>query len=494
MTLPADYGAYGSWAETRPAPLSQSPFRDADVDLPLEILEVAERLFVRWSDWQADADVYDAYYHGQQRLAALGMAVPPQMEKLSTVVNWPRLVVDSLDERLDIEGFRYPGEATGDHTLWRWWRANQMDVSAQIAHTEALVFGRSFAVVGTPRFAGDAPVITVESARDMMVDIDPVGRFVRAGLKVWADGKQQRATLWLPGLTVVFAQDVANSWHVADIEQTAHEFVPIVPLFNRPATEADDGESEMGDIMPLTDAVCRTLTTMQAAGELSAVPQRYVFGASPEDFMDSDGRAMPKWEAYMGRIWTMANPDGKAGSFPAADLRNFTEAVNSYAHIVASLSGLPPHYVGFTADNPASADAIRSSEARLVKRAERRQRGFGNSWATVMRMALVLAGESLPSGLDELETVWRDPATPTFASKADAVVKLVQAGIYPKAYGPEALGLSEVQQARIAKLREQEEADNMDRLVAGMQQPGSEAGNAGQEDKQLPEQPTGNQA
>ncbi|MBQ1164473.1 hypothetical protein KBZ21_41550, partial [Streptomyces sp. A73] len=32
---------------------------------------------------------------------------------------------------------------------------------------------------------------------------------------------------------------------------------------------------------------------------------------------------------------------------------------------MATQLGLPPHYLGYTTDNPASADAIRSSEAQL---------------------------------------------------------------------------------------------------------------------------------
>jgi hypothetical protein len=191
-----------------------------------------------------------------------------------------------------------------------------------------------------------------------------------------------------------------------------------------------------------------------------------VFGATEADFKRPDGTRIPAWEAYMGRIWAMANPDGKAGSFPAADLRNFTALIDSYARIVSALSGLPPHYLGFSSDNPASADAIRSSEGRLVKRAERKQRIFGGPWETVMRLALFLAGDTIPSTVDGLEVVWRDASTPTFASKADAVVKLVQAGIYPVAYAPEALGLSQAERARIELLRQAEDTAQVDRLMA----------------------------
>ena len=61
--------------------------------------------------------------------------------------------------------------------------------------------------------------------------------------------------------------------------------------------------------------------------------------------------------------------------------------------------------------------------------------------------------------------MWRDVFTPTFASKADAMVKVVQASVYPVSYAPEALRLSEAEQDRI-RLRSQEDSADVDRLMA----------------------------
>ncbi|TMZ70763.1 phage portal protein [Klebsiella pneumoniae] len=78
-----------------------------------------------------------------------------------------------------------------------------------------------------------------------------------------------------------------------------------------------------------------------------------------------------------------------------------------------------------------SADAIRVSEARLVKRAERRQRIFGAAWCEVMRLALLVRDGSVPPEARSLVARWRDAATPTRAAQADAVMKLVSAGVLP---------------------------------------------------------------
>jgi hypothetical protein len=127
--------------------------------------------------------------------------------------------------------------------------------------------------------------------------------------------------------------------------------------------------------------------------------------------------------------------------------------VNHYARLVSALTGLPPHYLGFSTDNPASADAIRSSEARLVKRAERKHRLFGGSWESVMRLYLRFRDGAVDERAASLETRWRDPATPTYAAKADAVTKLFQVGLLPVEAAWEELGYSETRRTQLREMR-----------------------------------------
>ncbi|MGH3760261.1 phage portal protein [Actinophytocola sp.] len=408
----------------------------------------------------------DAYYNGAQRLASLGLGLPPEMRRLHTVVNWPRLVVDSLEERLDVEGFRLAGAADTDERLWSWWQHNNLDEEASLAHLEALVAGRAFLTVGPSEDAPDVPVITPESARSMVADIDPRTRAVRAALRLYnqpADGGSARsATLYLPTRTVFYDRASAG-WRAVDTIDHQLGVTPVVPLVNRARLADRDGRSEMADVIGLTDAACRTLTNLQGAQELLAVPQRYVLGATREDFVDEHGKPVPAWEAYIGRILALGDPDAKVGQFTAADLRNFTETLNAYARLVSALSGLPPHFLGLVSENPASADAIRSAEARLVKRAERRTRAFSGAWEQAMRLGMRIVDGELPAEATRLEAVWRDPSTPTYAAKADAVSKLVAAGILPVSVAWEELGYTPEQRRKLA---EASGDDPLSRLMA----------------------------
>lgn len=415
---------------------------------------------------QQNAKLLDGYYRGVQRLAQLGLAVPPELRGFVTVVNWPRVAVDAVEERLDVEGFRYPGAARSDDDLWRIWQENNLDEESQQAHVEALALRRSYVSIGTNERDEGTPIITIESPREMVAERDTRTREVVGALKLYSseqleDGRENvadRATLYLPEGTVWLRND-RTGWIVEDRDPHRLGRVPVVPLVNRPRVGDWLGTSEMDDVIPLTDAAARALTNLQLAQETHAVPQRWVLGASKGDFVDSNGDMLPTWEAYFGAIWALQNKDAKAGQFSASDLRNFHDTVNHYAHLASSVSGLPLRFFGQNTANPPSADGIRADETRLVKRCERKQKVFSGAWEEAMRIADRLrTGEWNPK-LRRLETVWRDPSTPTVAAVADAVVKQHAQGIIPTELAWDELGWSEEKKRRARELRAAELSD-----------------------------------
>src|SRR5574338_1224507 len=75
---------------------------------------------------QPTFELMDRYYDGAQRLEQLGLAIPPELLKFTVVVNWPRLAVDGVDERLEQKGFRLPGAGSGAQDLWNMWLRARM--------------------------------------------------------------------------------------------------------------------------------------------------------------------------------------------------------------------------------------------------------------------------------------------------------------------------------------------------------------------------------
>ncbi|MGW3473766.1 hypothetical protein ACWDKQ_36235 [Saccharopolyspora sp. NPDC000995] len=90
------------------------------------------------------------------------------------------------------------------------------------------------------------------------------------------------------------------------------------------------------------------------------------------------------WQTIAGKIWSTSKTkkdDGvELGQFIEADLTKFHNTLRALAVQVSTVSGLSLHNLGYSSDNPPSADGIRAAESRHVKRAERRIKGFENAW------------------------------------------------------------------------------------------------------------------
>lgn len=417
------------------------------------------------------------YYEGKQPLAYLH---PELLEELGeqlkqVVINWPRLVVDALDERMDVEGFRYADDEAAADDLWKIWQANGMDEKSQQANVDSLVMRRSFLVVGTNERDAATPLVTVESPLQMQVDWDPRTRAVRAALKRWheqdplTDAITDRyAALYLPDKTVYYEQTSATSWKETERDEHKLGEVPVVPLVNRPRVMQPGGVSELADVIPISDAACKIATDMMVSAEYHAMPRRVAFGVDEEDFVDANGNKVSVWSRLAGRIWAMTKRKGgddgaDVVQFPEAQLSNFHSTIELLARLVAALSGQPPHFLGLDTNNPPSADAIRSAETRLVKRAERRERTRSGSYERMNQLILRIRDGEWDPRATRLETLWRDPSTPTYAQKADAVVKLVQVGVLPIEQGREDLGYTAVQRERMRRM----DADALQRAVGG---------------------------
>lgn len=395
--------------------------------------DVIEALGAKLSVEALEMEESATYYDASHRLEAIGVSTPPEMRCLTAAIGWPRMYLDAIEERLDVEGFRLSGSAGSLNDMSDWWAANDLDEESGLGHLDAMIHKRSYITVSKDD-QHEHPLIRVESARHMIHESDPRTREVTRALRLYNDydfPDKQRATLYLPDVTLPYIRS-DNGWEI-DGDPVEHNLgvVPVVPLINRERLADRTGTSEITpELKSFTDAAARAFMNMQATSELMSVPQRLLFGVDPETLAPNGTRA-EVLNAYLAQILAFEDPDGKAMQFSAAELRNFTEILDQLAKHVASYTGLPPQYLSFQSDNPASAEAIKSSESRLVKKCERKARMFGGSWERAMRIAKRMQDGVWDPELRKLETRWRDPATPTFASKADAATKLVQSGIIP---------------------------------------------------------------
>jgi hypothetical protein len=436
-----------------------------------EFEDVRDRLLAKLAVETPKLESYDDYLDGEQPLKFMAPALQQQLGSriAEAIINIPRFGVEAYENRLDIEGFRFPGQPDADDGIWGIWQANDGDSLSQQAHRESLALGRAYTVVGEGE--DDIPLITAESPFEAIHEDDFRTHEVKYGVKRWTD---EDKTIWVDlfhpyGRQTWFQTEKAKKFTLENslTEENDFNLCRMVPLINDPrilgrvkgAKGYDQrlGRSVFHDVIGPVDALNKTLTDMMTSAEFHAMPRRWATGLNADDFVDeASGAQMETYSLVAGRIWATESENAKFGQFAEADLKNFHDTAKLWLQIAGSMLALPPHYMSFDSQTPPSADAIRSSEAQLVKRAERKQSILASRWERVQRLVLMTQGKPDSLELRRIETLWSDPSTPTIAQKADAVVKLFQAkdgagrSIITADQAREDLGYSTEQRARMA--------------------------------------------
>lgn len=449
-------------------------------------LQQVAALSKRLNASQQELNQLDSYCDGTQSSAFLS----PEVRRLvgnrltELIINWPYHVLDSLENRLDVEGFRLAGKDAADKDLWSTWQSNNMDVESQVAHFEAMLYGREAVSVWPEGNRGTVPVISVESPKQMIVDYEPGTRRVRAALKQWADDDVTNASLFLPDRVEVYQgrsrqrvtkadgstvaslpYSIASVVKLVDVIDNPLGVVPVVPLVNRRRTSRLDGQSELAGIIPLADAVNKLATDLMVTSEFYAEPRRWATGiqlpAKGGEGADTAARIRAEvvafWDALEKGRTRVGGQNVTFGQDTPADLTSMVAAIELLVRFLGAIGALPPQFLGIATTNPASADAIRASDAQSVKRAERKQRPFGGSWETVQCYGQAIKEGVRVADLDpaylQMETVWASAETRTISQDGDFAQKMVDGQIMAVETVQEWIGMTPQQRLRDAMYR-----------------------------------------
>lgn len=394
---------------------------------PSEI-ELIEKLKTRLDARSGDDEKFFRYYTLQQRIEQLGMAIPPNMRDFLVSVNWPRVVVRTIAGRQKVRALMLPGQETADPKLRAIWDANNLSAHTKMFRRDALVYGRAFMSVGANEANDDLPFVRVESPREVEVEVDARREVMTAAARFYGTDELNHGptfvTLYLPEQTVWIGRDsITGRW--AEIRRNRHNLgvVPMVMHLNDRMSGSFEGQSELVDIIPLTDSVTRSLTNLQFAQEAHGVPSIGATGVARGDFLDQDGQPVPQFEAYFDAIKMLTDKDARWTQFSAADLKNFETAVRIYGTQAAVSYGFPARYFGITTSNPPAEGAIRADEIELINLVEDKNEAEGMvlGWAGALAYR-VATGEWVEG--NRVRADYFDPGTPTVAQRADALSKL----------------------------------------------------------------------
>lgn len=375
------------------------------------------------------------YFEAKQRVRQLGIAIPPQLNKFETVSGWPYKAVKSLATRVKLGGFAVPGSDPADFGVDRVWAENRLGIEAHHAHMSALTYGVSFVAVLAGGTGEPEVVIRALSPTSSTALWDANKRRAVAALSVVSveAGYPAEFILYLEDKVVTGAFD-RGRWV---LDETPHSLgrCPVVVLAYDSSPEYPFGRSRITQgVMRITDEAIRTSLRMEVSAEFYSSPQRYILGADESAFVGPDGRAVDAWSAITGRVLALSKNEDDSnptvGQFPQMSMQPHTEMLRTIGAKFSGETNIPVNALGIIHDNPASDAAMHTAYLDLNADAESAHEPFGAAWVEAMRMAVEIRDGS-SEGLELLTTKWRDPATPTKAAAADAVMKLVTAGVLP---------------------------------------------------------------
>lgn len=392
---------------------------------------------------------YRDYFRAKRTVRNTSIMAPPELrDAYWTKVSYCRLACQVINERIDLDSVT---ASSADATVF----INSVlevnggaDLVAR-ADIAAMEYGRSYLVpTGSDRDDG-LPMVQVVTGRDMVHRINAYTGELTEALQTfgwsrdryvyWNRESQIRLTLIqhkgerFPDATVVFpptddfkTNDQYPGFFVK-IEALDGE-IPVFPIMCRGEDDNTFGRPEAKDIFGLQDAGIRVTTDLVITSASMGSPKHVLLGAEFSDFAehDADGEPIPGTEPsaeelYTSRVLTISDSAARIAEFSAAQLQNFTTALNSITRNVASTMGIPLSVFGVASDaNPSSGDAMTQDDKRLIRRAETLTRGFEPGYRDLFRYLLEAEG----FGTQTVVLRWTDPSLPNLAGRADAVLKL----------------------------------------------------------------------
>lgn len=399
-----------------------------------------EALLDRWREKKRRNLIRAHYYDAKTAVKNLGIAVPPYMQKIDTVLGWPAKAVDALAFRINHEGFVVPGSPALTDEVIDIADVNAFDIEAPQAQVSALIHATAFTTVTLGDTLAGEPDVVV-SFRDALSGTglyDPRKRALSSALSIIEtdeSGEPTHMVVYTPFDVITLQKGQLATWRV---EKRRHGlgYVPVEPLPFRPRLGRPFGSSRISrPVMSITDSAMRTVLRSEVGAEFFSAPQRVLLGADETAFMDDDGTLMSQWEAIIGRIWAVPMGEDADGNpvmpqvqqMPQVSMQPHTDHLRMFAMMLSGETGLPLNSLGIVQDNPSSAEAIYAGKEDLLVEAEAAQRTFGRAYGRTMRTAL-----ELRLGREVTETVrskWRDASTPSRAQATDATTKLIAAGV-----------------------------------------------------------------
>jgi hypothetical protein len=347
------------------------------------------------------------------------------------------------------------------------------------------------------------PLITPESPRQVIVEVDPATSERVAALKAWYDDidKVCRATVYLDDMLVRYVTDRrgpslpwgGNNWTVdGDVVEHGLEEVPVVPFPVRPDL-GEDPEPVFWAGRDVQDRINVGMLDRMTAARYGAFRQRYVTGHvfDTERVTEVDPvsglvvertKAAPNpFRADPAAVWATNSQEARFGEFSQTELTGYLRAHQADIGDFFFMTDTPAYYMPGGDLINIGADTVAAMDTNHVSKILEMQAEFGEAHESVLELASRVAGEERDFTSSEIR--WRDPRLLNPAVVADAATKMRALGV-PTTMVAEEMGWSpqRVQRLRTESSAEQLRAQALARATAtppAQQPPPAGAGGAG---------------
>jgi hypothetical protein len=208
---------------------------------------------------------------------------------------------------------------------------------------------------------------------------------------------------------------------------------------------------------------------IQAIAEYGAFRQKWATGIEvPRDPVT--GQPIAPYEANIAKLFVAEGADARFGDFNATDLKPHLDLAREIAGHMARISRLPITYFLTDVAN-LSADALALLVSGLVKKCQRRVKGYEPAFEGAVRLAFKTLGD--PRATAPISIKWAEMETYSMGQAADAAVKLTTGDnpvITPQTAQEKYLGMTQTERNRDDSWRREGNAtSNLQAVLAAAQ-------------------------
>ena len=419
-------------SENQTAATNQTDAGPVDVKATKDLIKAA---IAKITGKQTAIANYDRYYRGDHPFNFSSEKFTTQFaDRLRSFRdNLCKTCVRAPADRLEVIGFATDQKSEIYKLSWEAWKRSQMPRITKRIHRDAFKTGDAFVVVWVDD-AGAARIYP-QDVRNCTVFYDLETGTVEVGAKLW------RGNDGFVYLTLYFRDRIEKYITKAkqsggNIPSTADAFIKrIVPGEAWPLANSIDTcpmfhfgleGSILDDVIPLNDALNKSIADMLVSSEANSLRQRWASGIAFEINPETGKQIIPFEAAAQ---WFASNDaEAKFGQFAEGNLKLYMEIANDFRNEIANVAGIPQYYFRLDGGTMPSGEALRKAESRFTALISDAQLDFGETWAQVMKFALAIDGTAIGQDL-QFETQWT-PADPMSENElVDLAIKKKNVGV-----------------------------------------------------------------